>query len=119
MRWASTSCAVQRRPGIATPDSVSSSWLPRTSVRWARAPRISARKSALLTPSLAPRPCGRSMSGESGFQLLEIALERPGRPDDPHERAEEGVVDLAPFGDGHRRGVVALGGDLERPRAPE
>src|SRR5437773_10456021 len=97
MRWASTSFAVQVRPGITAVESVGSSRLARTSSSSVRAPRISARKSVLLTPSLALRPGGGSMSGEGRLQLREVPIERPGRPDDPHHGAEERVVDLAPL----------------------
>ena len=62
------------RPGITAVESVGSSRLARTSSSSARAPRISARKSVLLTPSVALRPGGGSTSGEGRLQLREVRM---------------------------------------------
>src|SRR4030088_432514 len=106
MRWESTSFAVQSISGTLASASVCSSRRARIPSSSTRADRMSARNSALLTPSLAAAPAPGS--GEGGLELREIAVDCPGLAHDPQDRAEEGVVDLATFGDRERRGLVAL-----------
>src|SRR5256885_1818302 len=117
MRWASSSFAVQDCPGSAVSLRVRSSYADKTRSSSARADRMSARKSALLTPSLA-RDRGAG-SGERGLELREVGVDGPGVAHHPHHRPEQRVVDLSALGDREAGGLVPVGRDLEGPGAAE
>src|SRR5437588_7453936 len=110
MRWARTSFADQASPGAGVSFSTRSRYRASTASSPLRAARSSAMKASLLTLSLAPG--GDGSSGEGGLELRKVPVDRPGVARDPHDRAEQRVVDLAALGDRDARGLMAVGREL-------